>query len=394
MSDGHRTQRDAGHGQTPYCRYERLCITLYRDATYNAPVVNPNLSRGRPMSGEILEQEIREQPEVIQRLVEGERRNVEHIATVLRGHFDYAIIAARGTSDNAARYAQYLLGAYNRVPIALATPSLFTLYRQPPALSGALVIGISQSGQSPDIVSVLEEGRRQRRPTLAITNDAGSPLAQTADHVIALSCGPERAVAATKTYTASLAAIALLSGFLAEDRHALEQLQRVPDLMQRMLSRVTDLAPYMERYRFMDHCAIIGRGFNYATAFEIALKIKELTRIMADPYSSADFLHGPIAMVQNGFPVLAIAPFGHVLEDMRALIEHLTELRAELIVVSDVTDLLEVAHLPMTLPDGLPERLSPLVAVLPGQYFGLTLARMRGMDPDQPAGLTKVTETW
>ncbi len=144
----------------------------------------------------------------------------------------------------------------------------------------------------------------------------------------------------------------------------------------------------------MEHCTVIGRGLNYSTAFEISLKVTELTQTVAEPYSSADFLHGPIAMVYRGFPVILIAPHGSVFEDMRALVDRLIELNSELIIISNDESLLSQAHLAFPLPKSLPEWLTPMVAVLPGQLFALALARARGLDPDHPEGLKKVTETW
>lgn len=346
------------------------------------------------MTGDILEQEIREQPEVLKNLIERESDHVAHVARETHGAFEYVIIAARGTSDNAARYAQYLLGAHNQIPVALATPSLFTLYRKPPLMKSALVMGISQSGQSPDIVSVVEEGKRQGQPTVAITNDPESPLGSIADHVIQLHTGQERSVAATKTYTASLCALALLSAHIDSDHEALNQLTELPTKVAEVIEWTSSLLPRVERYRYIDHCAVIGRGFNYSTAFEISLKVTELTQTVAEAYSTADFLHGPIAMVTEGFPVIVISPQGYVLEDMRALVERLDELNPELITISNEQDLLDHANLGFPLPPGLPEWLTPMLAVVPGQLFSLALARDRGLDPDQPEGLTKVTETW
>jgi glucosamine--fructose-6-phosphate aminotransferase (isomerizing) len=341
----------------------------------------------------ILEQEINEQPEAIERLLHEETAQAQKLAALLRGRFDYVLIAARGTSDNAARYAQYTFGTYNRLPVALATPSLFTLYDRPPLLSGALVIGISQSGQSPDIGAVVAEGRRQGRPTIAITNDLTSPLAQAAEYVLPLHAGPERAIAATKTYTTSLGALALFSAALAEDQERIAQLQRLPELMRQALAGLAPVMVRAERYRYMGHCVVIGRGFNYATAFEIALKIKELTRTVAEPYSSADFRHGPIAMVGSGFPVLVITPSDTVAEDIRALISDLQRLGSELLLISDDETVLQQAQIPLPHPIHIPEWLTPLVAVLSGQLFSLALAQAKGLNPDQPAGLKKVTET-
>lgn len=340
-----------------------------------------------------LRTEILEQPVAIERLLEYETDHVRRLVRETRGKFDYAVIAARGTSDNAARYAKYLWGAHNQLPVALATPSLFSLYKAPPRMNGALVVGISQSGQSPDIVSVIAEAHRQGRPTIAITNDTESPLAHTAEHVISLHAGPELAVAATKTYTASLAAIALISALLADDTGQMDQLCAIPGLMTQNLASLTPVLGKFERYRYMSRCAVIGRGYNYATAYEIALKIKELTQVDAQAYSSADFRHGPITMVRESLPVILLAPNGPVLEDLRALITDLKTLGAEQLIISDEAAVLAEAHLPLPLPPGLPESLSPLVAVLPGQLFAMTLAELKGLDPDQPVGLTKVTET-
>lgn len=341
----------------------------------------------------ILQTEIHEQPQVIERLIDEEAVKIQGLAEGLRERFQYVLIAARGTSDNAARYAQYLFGAHNRLQVALATPSLFTLYHHPPRLKGALVVGISQSGQSPDIIEVVAEGRRQGQPTIALTNDPTSPLAEAAECLIELHAGPERAVAATKTYTASLAAMALLSAALAGDEERLSQLKTIPEMMRIILKEQSKWLGRVERYRYMDRSTVIGRGYNYSTAFEIALKIKELTRVITEPYSSADFRHGPIAMVWDGFPVILVAPSGSVFADIHQLVAELIDRRAELLVISDDQHLLEQAQLAMPLPPGVPEWLTPLVAVLPGQLFGMALAEAKGLNPDLPIGLTKVTET-
>ncbi len=345
------------------------------------------------MAVSILEEEIFQQPSVVRRVLEKEIDNARKIVARLQGTFSYVVIAARGSSDNAARYAQYLFGAHNQFQVALATPSLFTLYQNPPSLKHALIIGISQSGQSPDIVAVLEEGRKQGRPTLAIVNETNSPLAQTADFVVPLHADHERAVAATKTYTASLVVLAMLSCLLEENEQHLDQLKSMPELMQRTLEETVKQLPHVERYRYMDRCTVIGRGYNYATAFEIALKIKELSRVLADPYSSADFRHGPIAVIHQGYPVILAAPRGAVSTDITDLVTALKKLGSEQVIISDDGLLLEQANLGLPLPTKVPEWLTPLLAVLPGQLFALELTRNKGLDPDHPAGLTKVTET-
>ncbi len=346
------------------------------------------------MPDSIMQHEIHEQPAVVERFLADQATAADRLANDLRARdIGYVLIAARGTSDNAARYAQYLFGAFNRIQVALATPSLYTLYGTPPDLRGALVVGISQSGQSPDIVSVLAAGRAQGRPTLAITNVPDSPLAQAADWVLPLGCGVERAVAATKTYTTSLAALALLSTALSGNGQQRAELAQVPQWMAQTLRNIEPVLGRVERYRYVGRSAVIGRGFNYATAFEVGLKIKELTRVVTESYSSADFLHGPISVLEPGFPLMVIAPSGQTLADLAAFAAEAKRRGAELIVISDSDQVLSLAQLPLQLPAGIPEWLSPLVAVLPGQLFAMHLAAAKGLNVDAPVGLKKVTET-
>jgi glucosamine--fructose-6-phosphate aminotransferase (isomerizing) len=341
-----------------------------------------------------LQDEIHQQPQVLTTLLDREIENAQRIAADLRARdVKYVIMAARGTSDNAARYGQYLFGAHNRLPVGLATPSLFSVYGQPPRLEDALVIGISQSGQSPDIVAVLEEGQRQGASTLAITNVPDSPLAAQADFVIPLHAGEEKAVAATKTYTAQLTALALLSCALGDDPDRLMALRRAPLAVERVLDGEELIADAVERYRYMETCVVIGRGYNYATAFEIALKLKELSYLIAEPYSPADFMHGPIAMVGSGFPALVVAPSGKMFDTMHDFTLELKSRGAELLIISDRQDLLAEAVTPLPLPEGVPEWLSPIVAIVPGQLLALHLTLTKGHDPDQPQGIQKVTLT-
>ncbi len=306
----------------------------------------------------------------------------------------HAFIAARGTSDNAARYASYLWGAMNRLPVTLATPSLFSLYQQPPRLRGALVIGISQSGESPDIVNVVAEGKRQGQPTLAITNEPNSPLAQTADFVIDIQAGVETAVAATKTYTSQLLAIAMLSAAWGQAQDRFEAIERLGEWGTAVLAHDERIGQLAQRYRYMKQCVVLGRGYNYATAFEWSLKLKELTYVVAEPYSSADFRHGPIAVVERGFPIMAVAPAGPVLADMRELLQKLAEEKqAELLILSNDEPTLTLATSPIPLPKDLPEWLSPLVSILPAQLFAYHLTRVKGYNTEAPRGLNKVTKT-
>jgi glutamine---fructose-6-phosphate transaminase (isomerizing) len=342
-----------------------------------------------------LQSEIFEQPGRLGALLESQRAAAEKIAQSIRGReIRWVFLAARGTSDNAGRYANYLWGAHNSLPLALATPSLFTYYQQPPILKDALVVGISQSGQSPDIVSVLAEGRRQGCLTLAITNEPKSPLAGSADLILDIQAGPEKAVAATKTYTTELMAVAMLSAALSGSRARWSELAKVPGWVERVLKQDAPIARMAERYRYMRQCVVLGRGFNYCTAFEWALKLKELTYVIAEPYSSADFRHGPIAMIEGGFPVMAVAPNGKVFNSMLEMLGKLRhEQAAELVVISDEERALSLAQSPILLPAGIPEWLTPLVGIVPAQLFAGHLTRAKGYDPEKPRTIGKVTET-
>ena len=341
-----------------------------------------------------LYQEIHQQPDVLSHLIESERVNIQRVADELKQRrITHAFIAARGTSDNAARYAQYLFGAMNHLPVGLATPSLYSVYHCPPKLQDALVIGISQSGASPDIVSVIAEAQNQGAATLAITNEPTSPLAKSAAAIIPLHSGQEQSVAATKTYTTQLMALALLSASMANDASMDDVLQKIPAQVRLVLQMNSDIARVAERYRYMRVCVVIGRGYNYATAFEMALKIKELTYVLAEPYSSADFLHGPVALVEESFPTLVIAPSGAMQDELVSFIQTLNARGAEVIALSDADEILQLARIRLKLPVSVPEWVSPLVSIVPGQLFAMHLARVRGYDVDRPRGLAKVTET-
>ena len=344
--------------------------------------------------GEVLQREIEEQPEAVRRQLERGREASEAIADAIRARGPCSVlIAARGSSDNAARYAQYLFGAHNQRMVALATPSLFTLYQRPPFLGSSVAIGISQSGRSPDIVAVLDEARRQGALAVAVTNDAESPLACAADLCLPLHAGPELAVAATKTYTTQLVALAMLSAALEQRPERWAELDGLPAAMARTIEANAHAAHVTARFRYAGRFVVIGRGFNYGTAMEVSLKIKETSYVIAEPYSSADFRHGPSAMLDLNLPVVLVAPSGQVHADVADLLDLCEERNADVIAISDREEVLARSVAPMPLVGDLPEWLTPVAAVVPGQLFALHLARARGLDPDQPRGLRKVTET-
>ncbi|MCA9996971.1 MAG: SIS domain-containing protein [Anaerolineales bacterium] len=347
-----------------------------------------------PVTKSNLYREIHEQPEVLHRVLAQEGYIIEEIARAI-GKLDinHLVIAARGTSDNAGRYAQYVLGARNQMLVTLATPSLYSLYKSPPLVKNTMVVGISQSGKSPDIVEVLAEARRQSVITAVFTNDPDSDLAEQGDLVVNLCAGQETAVAATKTYTAELAVIASLSNWLGKPSKRHDLAQELPEAVQKTLALNDTIAQVAPRYRYMQHSVVIGRGFNYATAFELALKLKELTYTIVEPYSSADFLHGPLAMIDNGFPVVVVAPSGRLDSEMETFVQTLKSHRAEIIGISDNQALLDQVRIPLALPAPLAEWLSPITAIIPGQLFAMHLAHTRDYNVDTPRSIRKVTET-
>jgi glucosamine--fructose-6-phosphate aminotransferase (isomerizing) len=336
----------------------------------------------------LVDQEIHEQPDVIVALLARERPALAALAAEMRRRRPrYVVLAARGSSDNAARYAQHVLGRVLRLPVVLAAPSLHTLYDAPPRYLDALVIGISQSGESPDIVSVVAEGRRQGAMTAAITNVPSSPLAGAADHVIDLGAGEERSVAATKTYTASLAAVAALAAY---GDPALERdVASLPATVAAQLALTGEASAAVEAGAEWERLTVVGRGAHYATAYEAALKVRELSGVVAEAYSPADLMHGPIATIGRGQPLLAIAPAGPTEDSMRELVIAAHERGAQVAAIGHDPSLGD-PFLPMV---DVPEWLGPIVAIVPAQLLAVGLADRRGIEVDTPFGLSKITLT-
>ncbi len=341
-----------------------------------------------------LELELREQPDALARLLERQGANAEELGALFRREdVKYLLIASRGSSSNAARYAQYLLGRASRVPVAFATPSLYTLYGQPPRLDGALVIGISQSGESPDVRAVIEQARLQGRPSIAITNRPDSPIGSAAQAVLPLEAGDELSVAATKTYVNSLGAVALLFAASTQDADARRELELMPGRIAAQLERSFGDIAALGEYEGIRGGTVVARGINYGTAFEIALKVRELSGLLFEAWSSADLMHGPIAAIGEGWPVIAVAPSGPALDSLETAIDSLAERGARVIVIADRDDVLGRGVAPMRLVPGVPEWLSPLTSVIPGQLAAMRLARLNGRDLDSPEGLSKITLT-
>lgn len=333
-----------------------------------------------------LADEIAEQPAVAAQLL-NRRPEIAAIADRLRGNFDRVVLVGRGSSGNAAIFGQYLFATRLRTPASVAAPSVVTLCGSIAARRGDLVIAISQSGASPDVARFVESARESGASTLAVTNDGASPLAQAAELAFELGAGNELAVAATKTYTASLLALVLLADELCCEAGDFSGLPALLEEALRTRERVAHLAA---DYAWMDRCAVVGRGYGYATAKEWALKLQELAQVAAIPFSAADFRHGPIALLERGFPLLAISSDDAAGADVDDLVRE-----AHPIPGFTVLELSAEARFwprSLTYPKSQP-KLDPITSVIPAQWFAVALAERRGLDPDAPRGLAKVTRT-
>lgn len=344
------------------------------------------------MNGALMAAEIKEQPEVYARILRDGAGHIHEVASAVRAHKPrFVILVARGTSDHAALYAKYLVETRLALPAGLASPSTMTIYDAHPDLRDVLVLGISQSGASPDLLDPLARARAAGAITVAVTNAPGSSLAGIAEHHLDVLAGPERAVAATKTYTAELLTLYLFIEALAGGDG--EAARHLPRRAAAVLACEEEVAALAVRYRFAEQIVVTARGFNYPTAREVALKLMETSYLVAHAFSGADLLHGPMAVIERGFPVIAIVPEGPGGDALRPVLERLREREADTLIVGD-PDAARLGTVGLPLPDAGPEVLTPLLTILPMQQFAWYLARQRGGDPDQPRGLQKVTETW
>ena len=344
------------------------------------------------MTGSNMAAEIGEQPVVLERILREGRAEIAEVARAVRARGPrFVLFVARGTSDHAALYAKYLVETRLGLPAGLASPSTMTVYDTRPDLRDVLVVAVSQSGSSPDLLEPVMRARESGGITVAVTNSPDSPLAEAAEHHLYLHAGPERAVAATKTYTAELLTLyCLVEALRGGDA---DEVKRLPEQAEAILVREPEIARLVVRYRFADQLVTTARGYNYATARETALKLMETSYVVAQAFSAADLLHGPVAMVDRGFPVIAFVPEGPGGAALKPVLERLGGLGADMFVIGDP----EATHLGtvgLPLPDLGPEVLTPILLILPMQQFAWHLARERGSDPDQPRRLQKVTETW
>jgi glucosamine--fructose-6-phosphate aminotransferase (isomerizing) len=347
-------------------------------------------------------EEIEQQPEALERTFDAE---IEHFRAFRRRMQQkppsLVVLAARGTSDNAALFARYLIETIAGIPVSLAAPSVMTIYEAEVRWQNAVVVGISQSGESTDTNLVLEKASEQGVLTVGITNEAGSAMTRVADEVFLVRAGRERSVAATKTYTGQLLMGYLLAYALGAPLQP-AAIQRLSGAAAQALKLKEQVAELCERYRYMTNAAVVGRGLNYANAFEFSLKLMETCYVVAERFSGADFIHGPIALVERAFPVFVFAAPGPTMEGTREVLEKLKHLSAETIVISEAA---EAKQLPPATRSirlraktprvaGCPEDLlTPIPYIIPGQLFAAFLAEQKGLNPDQPRTLSKVTKT-
>jgi glutamine---fructose-6-phosphate transaminase (isomerizing) len=340
-------------------------------------------------------EEIRQQPSALERTLAGELRRVTSFKRLVEKRRPRLIVlCARGTSDNAAQFGRYLLEITTGIPVSLAAPSIYTLYNARVNLKDVLVVAISQSGESTDTNLVVERAREKGALTAGITNEPKSALTRLAEHIFLVRAGPEKSVAATKTYTGQMLLLYLLAYALGGGIR-LDNLRQLPELVEAALALEPEVAALSGRYRFMRHAVVVGRGLNYANAFEFALKMMETCRVVAERFSSADFLHGPIALIEPDLPAFLFAPSGVTWPSIRDVLDKLSALKAERVVITDTgnREVLEKATRALQLPRKLAEIFTPIPYIVPAQLFAAALAAEKGLDPDRPRALSKITRT-
>jgi glutamine---fructose-6-phosphate transaminase (isomerizing) len=334
-----------------------------------------------------MDTEMREQPARLQALIDRAPEIAESVRGLVPADFAGVTVVARGSSDHAAVYGRYLLETATGRPVSMAAPSLHTHYGIQADYRGQLVLAVSQSGATPEIVTTLRKLCAGGGRGLAITNEAGSDLAQAAEALLALGAGEERAVPATKTVTAQLVAFALVAAALGEVPFSDAELARLPSWVEEVLE---DADAVESAAGALDGCTrlvVVARGYLYGAALEAALKIKETCSLLADGYSSADLRHGPIAAVTEGIPVLVLDAPGPVHGDVAELVGELRERGANVIVIGS-SEGVDIA-----VPADMPEGLAPVAAVVRAQQLARALSLRMGFDPDEPGGLSKVTAT-
>ena len=337
--------------------------------------------------------EIAEQPAALERTIASERAKIARLAHALNEkEIDLIVLVARGSSDNAALFGRYLLEISTGIPVSLSAPSVHTIYHAKLNLKRALVIGVSQSGEGEDINLVLENARAGGAFTIGITNEATSSMVKLVDEVFLMHGGREQSVAATKTFTGQMMLFYMLAAALADNRASIEY-EKIPEYVAQALEQKPAIAELVQRYVFMENCVVVGRGLAYANAYEFALKLMETCYVVAERFSSADFLHGPLAMIERHFPVMLFAPPGEMLAGTRDLIARLSELKADTLAITADREAAGLCSRSIMMPGEIDEMLAPIPYIIPAQLFAALLAEAKGLNPDHPRSLSKVTRT-
>lgn len=338
--------------------------------------------------------EIREQPVALERCFEKNLPIIHDIVKTIKDKdINHIVIAARGTSDHAAVYGKYIIELLLGIPVALAASSILTIYQGRMKFKNCMVIGISQSGKAADVLEVLRCSRESGAITVGITNNSESEIALESEFFLNCEAGIEKSVAATKTFSTQMFLLACLAAEWADNKDMKNEIYQIPG----RISQVFDVAGYIEsrveRYRFMNECFVLARGVNYAVSLEAALKIQETTYVRAKAFATSDFQHGPIAMIERDIPVIIFAPDGPSLKDVRNMLEKLSTEQIETIVVSNKKDILDMGKTAFSIPDTANDIISPFFNVVVAQMFACRLALCKGLNPDSPRGLNKVTVT-
>lgn len=337
--------------------------------------------------------EITEQPIALAKTITEERNKLASLGRLLKSReIDLIVLVARGSSDNASLFGRYLLEITTGIPVSLSAPSVHTIYNAKLKLDHALVVGVSQSGEGEDINRVLESARSSGAFTVGITNEPNSSMTDLVDETLLTHGGRERSVAATKTFTGQMLLFYMLANELAGKKFS-SAYEVIPDFVERALEQKTAILELVQRYVFMENCVVVGRGLAYANAYELALKLMETCYVVAERFSSADFLHGPLAMVERHFPVILFAPPGVMLPGVKSLIERLRELHADTLAITSDLDAAALCSRSIVMPKEIDEFVAPIPYIVPGQLFAALLAEAKGLDPDAPRSLSKVTRT-
>jgi len=338
-------------------------------------------------------EEIAEQPAALERTIQSEHEKIAGLARSLTDReIDLIVLVARGSSDNAALFGRYLLEITTGIPVSLSAPSVHTIYRAKLNLKHALVIGVSQSGEGEDINRVLENARDCGAFTIGITNEPASSMVKLVDETLLMHGGREQSVAATKTFTGQMMLFYMMAAALSSNAQAIDY-QKIPDFAAQALEQKPAIVELVQRYVFMENCVVVGRGLAYANAYEFALKLMETCYVVAERFSAADFLHGPVAMIERHFPVILFAPPGAMLQDTRDLVSRLQELRADTLAITADLDAAAMCSRAIIMPREIDEFLAPIPYIIPAQLFAALLAEAKGLNPDQPRSLSKVTRT-